>query len=242
MHRRERGEREHCARRRGPWGFLSPRLAYVAAKAARTSFPPKISAEHNNVSFIFTINNCYTISELLTIEKNRSPISDQFSHTKITVMLRKKRGIYNFSLRSNIRCQAEGIAPKATRHQDTKTGALPSQARESKPEADFPATILRDSPDSGFRPNKTDTSDQTRRRSLCIGGLIATRRLTLTAKLGGWIALLLTVAISMILLRPQRLVGFGSLIRVPSSSTPFIRVSHASTAATTNTNIVLQAL
>jgi hypothetical protein len=63
-------------------------------------------------------------------------------------------------------------------------------------------------------------------------------RVTLTnrqAKLTGWIALLLIVAMYLTFLRPRRLVGFGNLTQAPLSNTRFIRTSHASTAVTTNT-------
>jgi hypothetical protein len=58
---------------------------------------------------------------------------------------------------------------------------------------------------------------------------------TRQAKLTGWIALVLTVAMYMMFLRPQRLVGFGNLTHAPLFSTRFIRASNASTAVTTNT-------
>jgi hypothetical protein len=37
----------------------------------------------------------------------------------------------------------EGIAPKAARRQDTKTGALPDQTGAPKPETEFSSTTLR---------------------------------------------------------------------------------------------------
>jgi hypothetical protein len=46
---------------------------------------------------------------------------------------------------------------------------------------------------------------------------------------------LLTIAIYVMLLKPQHLVGFGNLSRTPLSSTRFIRASDASTTAMTNT-------
>lgn len=55
------------------------------------------------------------------------------------------------------------------------------------------------------------------------------------ARLTGWIALLLTVAMCMIYLRAQRFVSFGKLGRTPLSSTSFARASHVSTAVTTDT-------
>jgi hypothetical protein len=65
----QEGKRRERALRKtkGTVGVLIPSAGICCCQGCTDQFSTKISSEHNNVSFIFTINNCHTISELLTI-------------------------------------------------------------------------------------------------------------------------------------------------------------------------------